>query len=431
MEWKKEWAYDGGISAGALYNTGAMLADDSHGDTEEDSSMLLVTDTSAEEYGRYLEKLCALGFEKIFENHSKAVASCQLKKGDTLLYVYYTCAAGEVRIIEDRASCGLKDFSYGCESEDSAEIYQYGLYYDPQNQYGSVAVNCEMFYIIRLTDNRLVMIDGGDYRQCSAEALEGMYRFLRRITDTGEGEKIHIAAWYFTHAHSDHMAACVRLLRTYPEAFLLERVMFNFLPYTMKPGDRDILVLKETLREYCPDLQCLKLHNGQVITLANVRFEVLYTHEDAITSKCPGTFPFQDFNSTSVLMKMTTGSGTVMWLGDTNGETEELVLKTVPAELWKSDVVQIAHHCFNFLSGLYPAINADYAMLPNSHYGGHAGANHDKLMDVVNCLASPENLWYEDQTTGFRFQGGKFQVILEEARVGGAHDGVDLYGRHS
>ena len=107
------------------------------------------------------------------------------------------------------------------------------------------------------------------------------------------------------------------------------------------------------------------------------------------------------------------------------------MLKTVPAELWKSDVVQIAHHCFNFLSGLYPAINADYAMLPNSHYGGHAGANHDKLMDVVNCLASPENLWYEDQTTGFRFQGGKFQVILEEARVGGAHDGVDLYGRRS
>lgn len=431
MEWKKEWAYEGGISAGELYNTGAMLADDSQGDTAEDSPMLLVTDTSRKEYEAYLEKLQGMGFEQTFENHNGAVDSCQLKKGDTLLYVYYTCASGEARIIEDRASSSLKEFSYDCESMDSAEIYQYGLYYDPQNHYGPIATNCGMFYIIRLADNRLVMIDGGEYQQCSEEAVTGMYRFLRRITGTKEGEQIHIAAWYYTHAHSDHMAACVRLLRTYPDVFSVERVMFNFLPYTMKPGDRDILVLKETLREYCPDLRCLKLHNGQVITLANVRFEVLYTHEDAVTPKCSGIFPFGDFNSTSVLLKMTTGSGTVMWLGDTTGETEELVLKTVPADLWKSDVVQIAHHCFNFLSRLYPAIDADYAMLPNSHYGGNEGANHDKLMDVVNCLASPDNLWYEDQTTGFRFEDGRFHVILEEPRVGGEHDGVDLYGRRN
>lgn len=427
-EWKEEWTYEGGVTAKELYHGGSMLSDDSQGDAEDDSLVMLVTDTGEEEYGAYLEKLCGKGFEKVFENYTAAVDCCQLRRGDELLYVYYTRARGEVRVIEDRASTALPDFSYSYESGQSAEIYQYGLYYDPRNGHSPTTTNCGMFYIIRLADNRLVMIDGGDCMQCSAEAVEGMYRFLRRITGTEEGEKISVAAWFFTHAHGDHVAACIRLLRTYSESFELQRVMFNFPSYHVRPGDREALVLKETLREYCPDVKCLKLHNGQTVTLANVRFDVLYAQEDAISREDPSKFPFHDFNCTSVILKMTTGSGTVMWLGDTNVETEELVMETVPAPLWKADVVQVAHHCFNFLSRLYPVIDADYAMLPNSYYGGHTVENIDKLADVLNCLSSPENIWYEDKTTGFRFEDGAYRVILEEPRVGGEHDGVDLYG---
>lgn len=108
-----------------------------------------------------------------------------------------------MRVIEDRASTALPEFSNtyefaspqntpdsaaACEGGESAEIYQYGLYYDPRNGHSPTTTNCGMFYIIRLSDNRLVMIDGGDCMQCSVEALEGMYRFLRRITGTAEGE---------------------------------------------------------------------------------------------------------------------------------------------------------------------------------------------------------------------------------------------------
>lgn len=438
VEWEREWAYEGGTSGAAVYNAGPMLENDSEAVTEEDSRMLLVADTCRREYEAYLEKLCGMGFRKVFENHTGAVDCCQLMKGGDLLYVYYTLRTGEVRVIADKASVPLDEFSDSYMEEgpaahmwgtmDSAEIYQYGLYYDPCNGHSPTTTNCGMFYIIRLSDNRLVMIDGGDCMQCSVEALEGMYRFLRRITGTAEGEKIHIAAWFFTHAHGDHVAACIRLLRTYPESFELQRVMFNFPSYHVRPGDKEALVLKETLREYCPDVKCLKLHNGQTVTLANVRFDVLYAQEDAISSEDMSRFPLGDFNCTSVILKMTTGNGTVLWLGDTNVETEALVAETVPAALWKADVVQVAHHCFNFLSRLYPLIDADYAMLPNSYYGGHTVENLDKLADVLNCLSSPDNIWYEDKTTGFRFQDGAYRVILEEPRVGGEHDGVDLYG---
>ena len=438
VEWEREWAYEGGTSGAAVYNAGPMLENDSEAVTEEDSRMLLVADTCRREYEAYLEKLCGMGFRKVFENHTGAVDCCQLMKGEDLLYVYYTLRTGEVRVIADKASVPLDEFSDSYMEEgpaahmwgtmDSAEIYQYGLYYDPCNGHSPTTTNCGMFYIIRLRDNRLVMIDGGHILQCSAEAVEGMYRFLRRITGTAEGERLGVAAWIFTHAHDDHMAACVRLLRTYPEAFEIERAMFNFPSHRVCSGHSDFFCLRATLREYCPNIKCLKLHSGQRIVLANVCFDVLYTHEDAVRLETPEVFPFHDFNCTSVILKMTTGLGTIVWLGDTSTETEELVVRTVPAAVWKADVVQVAHHAFNFLTELYALIDADYAMVPNSRYGGNAGDNHQKLMDVVRRLPSPDNLWYEDETTGFRFEEGSFRVILKEDLVGGEHDGTALMG---
>ncbi|MCI9276532.1 MAG: hypothetical protein HFH90_02435 [Lachnospiraceae bacterium] len=438
VEWEREWAYEGGTSGAAVYNAGPMLENDSEAVTEEDSRMLLVADTCRREYEAYLEKLCGMGFRKVFENHTGAVDCCQLMKGEDLLYVYYTLRTGEVRVIADKASVPLDEFSDSYMEEgpaahmwgtmDSAEIYQYGLYYDPCNGHSPTTTNCGMFYIIRLRDNRLVMIDGGHILQCSAEAVEGMYRFLRRITGTAEGERLGVAAWIFTHAHDDHMAACVRLLRTYPEAFEIERAMFNFPSHRVCSGHSDFFCLRATLREYCPNIKCLKLHSGQRIVLANVCFDVLYTHEDAVRLETPEVFPFHDFNCTSVILKMTTGMGTIVWLGDTSTETEELVVRTVPAAVWKADVVQVAHHAFNFLTELYALIDADYAMVPNSRYGGNAGDNHQKLMDVVRRLPSPDNLWYEDETTGFRFEEGSFRVILKEDLVGGEHDGTALMG---
>lgn len=435
-KWKSEWSYEGGVSTSVLYNAGPMLLDDRDGATEEDSWMLLVTHTSREEYEAYLGKLCGTGFRKVFENHTGAVDCCQLAKDRDLLYVYYTVRSGEVRIIADRASVPLEEFSYSYIEDgqpagmggdaDSAEIYQYGLYYDPYNGHSPTTTNCGMFYIIRLADNRLVMIDGGHRLQCSAEAVEGMYRFLRRITRTAETEKLQVAAWIFTHAHDDHMEACIRLLKTYPEAFEIERVMFNFPSHRVCSGHSGFFTLRAALRELGPAVKCMKLHSGQRIVLDNVCFDVLYTHEDAVCHETPDIFPFHDFNCTSVILKMTTGSGTVMWLGDTSTETEELTVSTIPAALWKADVVQVAHHAFNFLSELYALIDADYAMVPNSRYGGNAGINHQKLMDVIMRLPSPDNLWYEDRTTGFRFEAGCYKMILEEDLVGGEYDGADL-----
>ncbi|MBE6890455.1 MAG: hypothetical protein E7481_00355 [Ruminococcaceae bacterium] len=423
-------AYDGGKPAANLYNAGNMITDDEKDFTPEDCPMQLITETNEAEFDAYIEKLLANGFKIVFENKNDSVSAKQLKKGDVILYVYISLLVGEVRITEDRAGVTVPEFTYKCGG-DNCEIYQYGLWYHPTNGHSETETNCGMFYIVKLADNSLFMIDGGDLFQCSVEAVQGMYDFIHQITGAKEDEQIRISAWYFTHAHNDHMSACIRLLRTYPGKFNIERVMFNFPSAHVRRGNHETFVLKEALREFCPDVKQLKLQTGEKFTLGNAEFEVFYTQQDAVTAEEPVTYSFLDFNCTSPIIKMTVNGKSVMWLGDTNVECEALMTKISTREMFKSDVVQIAHHCFNFLTTLYDWIDADYAMLPNSYYGGHAGSNKDKLQDVIDHLPTEDNLWYGDKTTGFRFENGEYKVILERPIIGRDHDGIDFYGNYT
>jgi len=206
--------------------------------------------------------------------------------------------------------------------------------------------------------------------------------------------------------------------------------MANLPSYQTRPGgyDPDIFIFKDTIREYCPEIKMLKLHTGMKFTLANTEFEVLYTHEDGVNIEDPTKFYMRDFNCTSTILRMTTDGGSVMWLGDTNTELERLMSQVTTPELWKADVVQVAHHCFNYLRTLYAWIDADWAMLPNSYFGAHTPENTPKLADIINHLASPENIWYEEKTTVFSFIDGKYTVIGEEELIGDMWDGVTLLG---
>ena len=184
--------YDGGKIAEGFYDAGPMLADDREGPTDEDTLMKLVTDTTAEEFAAYGEKLIDAGFKAVFTNSTPAAECVQWVKDDTHLYGVFNRMAGGVRLFLDRSGVTADRFGYTA-SGGKTEIYQYGLYYDPQNGHSPTTTNCGMLYIVKLCDNRLFMMDGGHILQCSVEALTGLYDFLHRITGKAPGEKIEIA----------------------------------------------------------------------------------------------------------------------------------------------------------------------------------------------------------------------------------------------
>ena len=287
MKWSDRIpAYAGGKTAEGIYNAGPMLTDDSLGPTPKDSPMRIVSGTNGEEFERYRAGLEKDGW-KVSCNQSRSVfPAFEARKDGVTLYAYLTPKAGEVRIIDvrDGDPCDKLGAAEPA-AEGTEEICQYALYYDPENGHSPTTTNCGMFYIVKLADNSLFMVDGGDEMQCSAEAVEGMYRFRREFTGVPEGEKMRVAGWFFTHAHGDHVAACIRLLRTYPDAFKVERVLFNFPSYDVIRGgyDAEAFVLKATLKDFAPDAVSVKLHTGMTFSLAGTEFEVLYTHEDSAT----------------------------------------------------------------------------------------------------------------------------------------------------
>jgi len=414
--------YDGGNTVNCIYNCGCGMQDDQTGKEVENNYMILVTDTSENEYKAYIDKLINQGYRGVFQNRIEDNLYTQLS-GSYLLYIYYTAQSRETRIILDNCSMPSPEFGYETEvSSYPVTVVQYGLYYDKNNGHSPTTTNCGMLYMVRLADNSLFMIDGGDILQCSDESAHGMLDFMHRLTETAPGEQIRIAAWFITHAHNDHFCGAAKLINRFHDQLCVERFVYNFPSSAVRGPDDKLPIFKGIVNNYCPKAKYLKAHTGQSFDLGGVRFDIMYTFEDSIRADSPSAYPLRDYNCTSTIVKMTVGDNSVMWLGDTNVEAENIITSVWSPSVWKSDVVQVAHHCFNYLSNLYPWIDADYAMLPNSYFGGHTPENTPKLQEVLDRLSASNNIWYSDRTTGFVFENGEYRQIIDEDRVGGEYD---------
>ena len=408
-----------GETVEGFYNAGPMLKNDKDGFTDEDSKMQIVKGVTRADFDEYKKKLSSAGYK--IESENEIGANAYFDFGE--YHAAYFEKRGEIRVTEDKIKTPLDKFGYTSHGGKTT-VYQYGLYYDKKNQCTETTVNCGMIYVIKLCDDSLVMIDGGHLFQWNEEAEEGLWNFLKTITNSKDG-KVRIAAWYFTHAHDDHTDGCTKLLRRHGSDISLERVMFNMPSYKTVRGSYSDTVfdMKKTISELYPNAMLLKVHSGYKFTLADAEFEFMYAHEDAVNAENPAVFPPRDFNCTSSVFRLTVDGKTVMFLGDTNVETEKILSEITERVSWKSDFVQVAHHCFNYLDTLYEWINAPIAMLPNSYFGGHTPENTPKLAGVIKHLETPDNIYYEGEGTyGFEVVDGKWKKVYEAPVTGGEYD---------
>ncbi len=422
-----------GALAEGFYNSGSGLADDTRRETGEYSRMQVVSDVTKADFEAYTEEMKSAGYTQILNHTIGKNRYAEFTKDALTYHVAFMGGTGEIRVTEDRAGVSLAEFAYETQGGTKSVIYQYGLYYDPNNQVTDKTVNCGMLYILQLSDNSLVLVDGGHLHQSSDEAIDGLMTFLHSLTGTQKGESVRIAAWYITHAHGDHVTGTAKLLNRYHDEIVLERVMYNIPSYQVRSAgyDDNTTTAKEIVRRYYPDVKFLKLHSGQKFYLSNVGFEVLYTHEDAVglakfteaaKNGTPVQFPLGDYNCTSTILRLHIDGQTVLLLGDTNTETEAVVKNFYPASVWKSDVVQVAHHCFNYLDTLYPMIGAPIALMPNSYFGSHTPENLPKLATILKYVENDQIYYEGEDTVGLAVENGKFQVVHRLDLVGGEYD---------
>lgn len=372
-KWKLDMPlYDGGVICKTVYNTGSGILSDREGKSENDGKMQLVSATDAEEYEAYCKKLTENGFLKVFENELYGVSCDAFRKDGKLYYTYYSKKLSEARIIEDTCTKNFEDFGYSSNDGESVTIYQFDHRYAQGVREDPILSTNGMMYIIRLADNSLVVIDGGSIRQSSDENIEKCFELMRKITGTEKGERVRIALWYGTHGHSDHVTFFYKLLGFFHDEIDLERVMFNYPSLSNVEHDERIDMFRDRLAKLYPSVKYLAPHTGMSFSVANLKFDVLYTHEDAV-SALTGKTPVDNANDSSTVCRLTAGGKSFLVFGDLNVLGERKMTAMHGKKVFKTDVLQAPHHLYNSDAVIYANSKAEYVLCSMSRARAKTG----------------------------------------------------------
>ena len=434
---------------------------------DEQYRMLITTDTEAADFVAYADMLAAEGFSvTAHAQNAEEILSYWVRSGEDRMYMYYTASTKQARFILDRYdTVALEDFAYSYEKKEgeNTTFYMYGLklhphginigetyppltetlLYDAHPELRGKAgmkqetyKNCGAMYVIKLADNSVMIIDGGEYRSICVEQAVYFNNFLHTITGTPIREKVRINCWFITHPHGDHITGFVRFMNGFHDYYELERVTFN-----MEQGTFGCNALKR----WYPGLIYHKLHTGEHFTLADMQIDVLYTLEDLVrvgSMTCEywreGLLPEEipgrkDENSTSAVLRLTIDGRTVMITGDTAKQSGIVLLRNYAPNDFASlkvDILQIPHHAWNNLPDFYAAVNPRFSVINQSHGGTHRGISGHAFKTYRSVEAATvggiSNMYFAgDETVGFEVKEGEFQIVFRDIAVGYAWDGSD------
>ncbi len=251
-----------------------------------------------------------------------------------------------------------------------------------------------MGYLIRLSDGRFIVIDGG-LRVSGDQSSKIVYETMQRQNVL---DKITIAAWILTHPHKDHIGTATEFLLNYQASQLeIQRFILNF------PTDEDLctaqsdtldtsdagklptfLMAWEGKWKNVPAVVC---HTGQVFHFADAKIEILHTIEDY----APQSFTSHKeskVNGSSVVFRVEIADQKTIFYADAN-ESESVNLVKMWGSYLKSDIMQANHHGLNGGSvALYELTDPMVVMVP--------GANRD----IARILEYAYSRWIWNNVSG-------------------------------
>ena len=247
--------------------------------------------------------------------------------------------------------------------------------------------------IMTLEDGSFIIIDGGNKTDRDVRRI---YEILIDLYKRGHNEMmptnrdpLRIVAWYNTHSHGDHIGSTIKFIDTYCKDYARYSITIDYLIanfpadegyYNTYRGDKNAnTTVRDDMAEYSAKIQdapgeqqgmqFIRVRTGQKFYIANVEFEVMFTHEDHY----PGRM--NSYNETCTVIRstmhhtengvITEGASTsVMWLGDAYPISASY-MRAMYGSYLKSDIVQMSHHGTGADWGIYTLIKPKCVIIPN------------------------------------------------------------------
>ncbi|MBQ8849336.1 MAG: MBL fold metallo-hydrolase [Clostridia bacterium] len=295
-------------------------------DCADGSVAVRVPDADTRMFLRFGDRLSAEGWMCVRNRDRMKTRFATYKRDGISLLASFTRDEGVIRLLYD-ISGRIPPFDDKYEVVTTPLVTQVRpLYY---------GVDCGMTYVIRLSDGRFVIIDGslGEHGE-----MEHLYDIL--ISQNVRDTKPTVAAWFITHAHSDHFGGFVKFFREYKDKVSIERLMYNWPSRELCNMGHDVTPFDE-IAASLPKVAVITPHTGQVYKFADASFEILFACEDLYPEF------IKNFNDTSIIMRMTLGKHRIIWLGDAMKTASNLVAKRFAEEELASDILQVGHHGYS------------------------------------------------------------------------------------
>lgn len=300
---------------------------------------VLIENAGAESFGAYCALLEQAGFvsrEAFAADHRRFIA---YEKDGWGVFINYFALADHLQLVVEENTAYFSYIDRPGEERTTPRLTQLYL-----TDYG-------LSDVIRLGDGRLIVIDGADVDQPDVDNL------FARLKKDSPDEKPVIAAWIFTHAHSDHYFCFFRFMDTYGEQVTVEKLLFNF------PEGDDAERFPEMARNVTTFAKWLgveSITNGQVVDrlrqkVAQLGIPVYTPHTGQTYHIGEAKLLFMggfdesvhnspNINATTMMFTMALGGQKIFFAGD-GFFSNAYLADRYGAEL-KVDILQVPHHGF-------------------------------------------------------------------------------------